>query len=281
MHARADKRAGLILNLLRFDDGSKLREIAYQMNVAEMFVPYMDPDPTWSYRTFMDAGEFGLGYMISSLKPGVDCPVDSYFLDLTFPNDIGGTYTRPSALCLFERATGDPGWRHYASAKKQVTGIPQTELVVRHIPTLGNYDYVVDYVFSPQGNITLRVGATGFDAIKSTSIKSMDDKDAAAATKYGNLIAPYTIAPNHDHYFSFRLDLDVDGMKNTLVRDSIVPSYIPDTKTRTSLWTVKSDRYASEGPIAETHDSAAESWRVMNPNEKTALGNHPSYWLAV
>ena len=279
MHARADKRAGLILNLLRFDDGTKLREIAYQMNVAEMFVPYMDPDPAWSYRTFMDAGEFGLGYMISSLKPGVDCPIDSYFLDLTFPNDIGGTYTRPSALCLFERATGDPGWRHYASAKKQVTGIPQTELVVRHIPTMGNYDYVVDYVFSPQGNITMRVGATGFDAIKSTAIKSMDDKDAAAATKYGNLIAPYTIAPNHDHYFSFRLDLDVDGMKNTLVRDSIVPSYIPDAKTRTSLWTVKSDRYASEGPIAETHDSAGENWRVMNPNEKTALGNHPSYWL--
>ena len=279
MHVRPDKRAGVVINLVRFDDGTKLRDVAYQMNIAEMFVPYMDPDPTWSYRTFMDAGEFGLGYLISSLQTGVDCPAASYFIDLTFPNDIGGTYTRPKALCIFERATGDPGWRHYSSGRKEVTGIPQTELVIRHIPTLGNYDYVVDYVFSPQGNITLRVGATGFDATKSTTAKSMDDPAATEATRYGSLIAPYTIAPNHDHYFSFRLDLDVDGPNNALVRDTIVPGKIPDAKTRTSLWTIKTDRYAAEGPIAANHQAAGETWRVINPNEKNSLGQTPSYLI--
>jgi primary-amine oxidase len=279
LHLRPDKRAGVILNLVRFADPAKIHDIAYQLNIAEMFVPYMDPDPTWSYRTFMDAGEFGLGYMISSLKPGVDCPEASYFIDLTFPNDVGGTYTRPKALCIFERATGDPAWRHYSSGKKEVTGIAQSEMVIRYIPTLGNYDYVVDYVFSPQGNITMRVGATGFDAIKSTTAKTMEDQSAAEASHYGTLIAPYTIAPNHDHYFSFRLDLDVDGPKNALVRDTVIPSKIPDTKTRTSLWTLKTDRYAAEGPIAKNHMSAGEAWRVINPDEKTALGYNPSYWL--
>ncbi len=279
MHARADKRAGVILNLVRFMDGTRQRDVAYQMNVSELFVPYMDPDPTWNYRTFMDAGEFGLGYMISSLKPGVDCPMDSFFIDLTFPNDLGATYTRPKALCIFERATGDPGWRHYSSGSKQVSGIAQNELVVRHAATLGNYDYVIDYVFSPQGNITLRTGATGFDAIKSTMVKDMSDGAAGEATKYGALIAPYTIAPNHDHYFSFRLDLDVDGTQNALVRDTIVPAAISDSKTRTSLWTLKSDRYAAEGPIAEDHMSAGESWRVINPNVTTGLKYNPSYWI--
>ena len=71
MHARADKRAGVILNLIRFKDGEKLRDVAYQLNLSEIFVPYMDPSPEWNYRTFLDAGEFGLGYMISSLKAGV------------------------------------------------------------------------------------------------------------------------------------------------------------------------------------------------------------------
>lgn len=279
MHARADKRAGVVLNLVRFNDGKKLRDIAYQMNIAEMFVPYMDPDPTWNYRTFMDAGEFGLGYLISSLKPGVDCPINAIMVDLTFPNDVGGTYTRPSALCLFERANGDPAWRHYSSGSRNVVGVAQTELVVRHIPTLGNYDYIVDYVFSPQGNITMRVGATGFDAIKSTTAKDMEDPAAAEASRYGALIAPYTIAPNHDHYFSFRLDLDVDGTQNALVRDTIVPNKISDSKTRTSLWTMKTDRYAAEGPISPDHMSAGESWRVINPNEKTGLKYNPSYWL--
>ena len=279
LHARADKRAGVILNLVRFMDGTRQRDVAYQMNVSEMFVPYMDPDPAWGYRTFMDAGEFGLGYMISSLRAGVDCPQDSYFIDLTFPNDIGATYTRPKALCIFERATGDPGWRHYSSSAKEVNGIAQNEMVIRHAATLGNYDYMIDYVFTPQGNITMRVGATGFDAIKSTMVKDMDDGTAAEATKYGSLIAPYTIAPNHDHYFSFRLDLDIDGTQNALVRDTIVPTAIPDSKTRTSLWTVKSDRYAAEGPIAEDHMSAGESWRVINPNVKTTLKYDPSYMI--
>ncbi len=280
MHARADKRAGVILSLVRFDDGKKLRDIAYQMNVSEMFVPYMSPDPTWSYRTFMDAGEFGLGYLMSSLKPGVDCPANAIYTDLTFPSDYGETFTRPQALCIFERASGDPAWRHYSTGRKEVTGVPQVELVVRHIPTLGNYDYVVDYVFSPQGNITLRVGATGFDAIKSTSAKDMESPTALADTSYGTLIAPYTVAINHDHYFNFRLDLDIDGPKNSLVRDTYVPGPATGSTTRKSLWTLKTQRYAAEGPIVPDHMSTGgETWRVMNPNEKSALKFNPSYWL--
>ena len=161
----ADSKTGQQVLRKQFMDSTKLRDVAYQMNVSEMFVPYMDPDLTWSYRTFMDAGEFGLGYMISTLKAGVDCAQDSYFIGLTFPNDIGGTYTRPKAPYIFERATGDPGWRHYSSSSRQVSGIAQNEMVIRHAATLGNYDYMIDYVFSPQGNITMRVGATGFDVI--------------------------------------------------------------------------------------------------------------------
>jgi primary-amine oxidase len=250
------------------------------MNISEMFVPYMSPEPEWSYRTFMDAGEFGLGYLISSLKIGVDCPTSAIFVDLTFPNDVGGTYTRPQALCIFERASGDPAWRHYSGGQKTVTGIPQVELVVRHIPTLGNYDYVVDYVFSPQGNITLRVGATGFDAIKSTTAKDMESPTALADTAYGTLIAPYTVAINHDHYFNFRLDLDVDGTQNALVRDAFMPVAAKDSTTRKSLWQLNTQRYTAEGPIVPDHmATGGETWRVINPNEKTALKFNPSYWI--
>jgi primary-amine oxidase len=280
MHARADKRAGVILSLVRFNDDKKERDVAYQMNVSEMFVPYMSPSPEWSYRTFMDAGEFGLGYLISSLKPNIDCPPNAIFADLTFPSDVGGSYTRPQALCIFERATGDPAWRHYSGGRKTVTGIAQVELVVRHIPTLGNYDYVVDYVFSPQGNITLRVGATGFDAIKSTTAKDMEDPAALADTAYGTLIAPYTVAINHDHYFSFRLDLDVDGPQNSIVRDAFMPGPATGSTSRKSLWTLKTQRYAAEGPIVPDHMVAGgETWRIINPNEKTKLKFNPSYWI--
>ena len=278
MRARADKRAGVIISLVKFNDNGKPRDMAYQMNVAEMFVPYMDPNPTWAYRTFMDAGEFGLGYLMSSLQAGVDCPTTANFMDLTFPNDVGGTYTRSKALCVFERPTGDPAWRHYSASRKHVTGQPQTELVVRHTPTLGNYDYVIDYVFSPQGTIKLRIGSTGFDAVKSTAAKDMESPTAEADTAFGSLIASYLIAPNHDHYFSFRLDLDVDGQANTLLQDSFLPTPISNGG-RKSLWTVKTQRFLKEGPITTDHTSGGRLLRLSNGKTTNKLKQHPSLWL--
>jgi primary-amine oxidase len=279
-HVRADKRAGMLLSLVKFNDGKTWRDMAYQMNVSEMFVPYMDPDPTWSYRAFMDAGEFGLGYLLSSLRPGVDCPETAAFIDVTLPNDTGGTYVRERGLCIFERPTGDPAWRHYSAGRKTVEGQPQLELVVRHIPTLGNYDYVIDYVFSPDGNIKLRVGATGFDAIKSVAAKDMDSPSAQADTAYGTLIAPYTVAPFHDHYFNFRLDLDVDGQNNTLSRDIFEAGPAPNGGGRKSLWTTKTQRFVKEGPVVSDHASmSGQVLRVVNPETKNSLKQHPSLWL--
>ena len=281
LHARADKRAGLILSNIKFNDHGRARDVAWQINLSEVFVPYMDPDPTWSYRTFLDAGEFGLGYLVSSLSPGVDCPLDAYYRDMVFPGDTGVAYAKPSALCIFERATGDPAWRHYSDGDKSITGIPQTELVIRHIPTLGNYDYVVDYVFTPQGAITMKVGATGFVAVKSTAAADMQSNSAEADTKYGTLVAPYTIAPDHDHYFSFRLDMDVDGEKNALLRDQFVMAPATGSTTRKSLWVLKTDPVATEGAVEPDHAApGGERWRIINPNEITpVLKNHPGYVL--
>jgi primary-amine oxidase len=279
-HVRADKRAGMIVSLVRFKDGARWRDMAYQMNVSEIFVPYMDPDPTWAYRAFMDAGEFGLGYLLSSLRPGVDCPDTAAFIDARLPNDVGGSYVREAGLCIFERPTGDPAWRHYSSGRKVIDGEPQLELVVRFAPTLGNYDYIVDFVFTPQGNIKLRVGATGFDAIKSVAAKDMASPTAEQDTAYGNLIAPYTVAPFHDHYFNFRLDLDVDGTGNALVQDSFVPQNIETELGRKSLWTISSQRLEKEGPIVADHSNVGgRNLRLINATTKNALKQSPSLWL--
>ena len=279
-HVRPDKRAGMIVSLVQFNEGKAWRDLAYQMNVSEMFVPYMDPNPTWSYRAFMDAGEYGMGYLLSSMQPGVDCPETAAFVDVTLPNDTGGTYVKERGLCIFERPTGDPAWRHYSAGRKAVIGEPQLELVVRHIPTLGNYDYVVDYVFTPQGNIKLRVGATGFDAIKSVASADMDAETAKEDTAYGALIAPYTVAPNHDHYFNFRLDLDVDGTGNTLSRDVFVAGPAAAGSPRKSLWTTKTQRFVKEGPVVSDHAAmSGQVLRVVNPETKSNLKYHPSLWL--
>ncbi len=276
-HVRAERRFGPVFSLVRFHDGKRNRDIAYQMSLSEMFVPYMDPDPQWSFRTLMDAGEYGLGYLASSLSPGRDCPRHSTFITVVMPSDTGGLFKVEKGLCVFERNTGDPLWRHASSQGTKVSGRPAIELVVRMIPTIGNYDYVIDWVFTQHGNIKIRVGATGYDAVKTVEAASMSSPTAESDTKYGTLLAPHTVAVYHDHLFSFRLDLDIDGPKNTLIRDNIKPVRLPKENRRRSIWAIERSPVVLEGPVRPGgHD---ENYRLSNPNRKTALGHNPSYHI--
>jgi primary-amine oxidase len=280
-HVRADRRAGAILSLIKFKDGDKKRLVAYQMNISEMFVPYMDPDPTWEFRTYLDAGEFGLGYLVSSLKPGVDCPETAFFVDLIYPSDRGGVYKAPRALCVFERSVGDPAWRHWDVSGKKVDGRPEIELVVRMMPTVGNYDYISDYIFQARGNIMVRVGASGFVAVKSADARNMESPNAAKETQNGVLVAPYTVAPYHDHYINYRIDLDVDGPKNNFVRDFFTRVPLQKPNRRRGIWNLTTVTQKTESPItACTPNVDGAVWRVENQNKRTPLlKNIPSYEL--
>ena len=278
-HLRADRRAGVILSLARFDDAGDKRLVVYQMALAELFVPYMDPHPGWNFKSFLDAGEYGLGYLTSSLEPGRDCPKHAAYLNLTFPSDAGGMFKKDRGLCIFERNTGDPAWRHYNPATKRAISRPKVELVVRFIPTLGNYDYVIDYVFERTGQIRVRAGATGLDAVKTVTIETADAPGADAITANGALVAPYLVAPYHDHYFSFRVDIDVDGQSNTLVREGFVPQALPPDNLRKSMWKLARTTVTTEGPVLTEPGVRGELWRIINPNAKTPLGYHPGYQL--
>ena len=60
-HFRMDPRLGPVVSLVRYNDNGNLRSILYQGSLSEMFIPYMDPDVGWYFRTFMDAGEEAWG----------------------------------------------------------------------------------------------------------------------------------------------------------------------------------------------------------------------------
>lgn len=276
-HLRFERRNGIVISLVRFNDHGKQRKIAYQMSLSEMFVPYMDPDTNWSYKAFLDAGEYGLGYLASSLRPGQDCPRHAVYINTIVPSDTGKVFSVERAMCIFERATGDPAWRHAENAGRNVESRSAVELVVRMIPTIGNYDYALDYVFTQHANIKLRVGATGIVAIK--GVKSADMKSASAQkdTAYGTLVAPNSVAPFHDHYFSYRLDLDVDGMKNTFMTGKVTAKKLPPDNPRRSIWTFGQSPLTNETALGQR----SGSWFIKNTNKQTKLGHHPSTHIAM
>lgn len=272
-HVRLDPRVGPVISLARWRDGGQFRSVLYEGHLSEMFVPYMDPDVGWYSRTYFDAGEYGAGLMASSLKPGVDCPETSAFMPATFGNDKGEPFTTPRALCVFERDRGEPIWRHGAEGRRDV------ELVVRMAAAVGNYDYVFDWVFNDAAEIEVRVGATGIVALKGVRAHKMSDPTAAEDTRYGTLMAPGLVGTNHDHYFNFRLDMDVDGTENSLNHQVYEKVQLPADSPRRSMYVVKSEVPATEKSARFDTGHVPEKFVIVNESKKNGVGNPVGYEL--
>lgn len=275
-HVRLEPRVGAVLSLIRYDDHGTWRDIAYQISASEMFVPYMDPAQTWSFRAYMDIGEYGFGVLASELQPGKDCPDSAHFLDLTISDTRGMPVVSKGAVCIFERPTGDPIWRHTELLNNTAEVRPNNELVVRMAPVVGNYDYLVDYVFDRAGNIDVRLGAYGIDATKGVASRTLSDPTAAQDTAYGTLVDERLLAVNHDHYMTFRIDMDVDGTGNRLVEDRFSVRKL-EQGPRKSLWQVDTQPVATEGPV--TLPLNAAQFRVESTAKTNKQGYHTSYQL--
>lgn len=283
---RVDKRPGPVLSMIEAKDGDEWRSVLYQAHLSEVFVPYMDPDVGWYWRTYMDSGEYGFGIFLSPLRAGVDCPRHAEFRPVLVHDDMGDPLEIPDAICVFERAIGDPAWRHFEIFAQgpdtfvPAEGRPARELVVRTASEVGNYDYLVDYVFKTDGNIVIQVGSTGLDAVKGAVSRSMDDPTAAEETRYGTLIAPQIVAPNHDHYFNFRLDFDIDGRENSFMRTRLVPGTPEETAERRSFWVTRMEMPKTEDEATYRVDPANPAmYHVANTNVRSGLGHMPSYMI--
>ncbi|WP_165943340.1 copper amine oxidase [Roseicella aquatilis] len=274
-HLKLDRRFGPVVSLARWAEAGRDRMVLYQGHASEMFVPYMDASEAWYFRSYMDIGEYGFGALASALQPGTDCPAHAAFLDATLPADDGRPLELPGVICVFERNTGAPAWRHAEIVDQTQEGRPEVELVVRSIPTVGNYDYVMDWVFTTRGEIRIDVGATGMDAVRGVAARSMADPGAAAEVTTGMLVAPGAVGVWHDHTISFRLDLDIDGERNSVVRERLVPRAAEAGTPRRSLWALERTPLAVEGAVRPGH--GPEAWRVLNPGVTTALGHNPGY----
>ncbi len=269
-HTRFDRRTGPVISLVSYAG----RPVLYQGTLSEIFVPYQDPDPNWFYRTYMDAGEFGFGLLASPLKLGLDVPENALLLDAVvsaaIPDPSVPVVPLPlsKVVGVFERLTGSPAWRKFEQfAGGAYEGRAEVELVVRSIAQVGNYDYLLDWVFNQSGVIRAEIGLTGINAPKAVTA-SGGDADSSSP------IAPQLVAPFHSHFFSFRLDLDVDGPNNSFVLGHLEKRNAPGP--RRSVWALEEQLITSEVQGRISGDGHGR-WKVINPNRRNTLGQHTGY----
>nr|GEW47057.1 primary amine oxidase-like [Tanacetum cinerariifolium] len=222
-HLKPDIRAGMIISQakIRAENG-EYRSVMYKGFASELFVPYMDTDESWYFKSYMDAGEFGLGATAMALLELNDCPRHAYYMDGVFGSADGRPVVQPNMICIFERYSGDIGWRHSevpAMSFDIRESRPKVTLVARMAASVGNYDYIFDWEFQTDGLIRIKVGLTGMLMVKGTPFENIYNI-SNANDMTGTLVSENVIGVVHDHFVSFHLDMDIDGAKNSFAKRS-------------------------------------------------------------
>ena len=280
-YLRFDPRQGTVLNRVGHLTPEGFRSVAYEIAMSEMFVPYYDTDAHWFYRAYFDMGEYGLGNMATELK-GSDCPSHAEFQSVVLHSADGTPKDVPHRICIFEHDPGYPIWRHHESLYDGVPGMENhqsrsaTELVVRMVATIGNYDYFQDYVFAQDGRMRIRLVATGIDATKGVMAASMADPSAEADTATGTLIAPHLVGVNHDHFFGYRIDLDVDGQNNNFQRHKLRAVPQPVDAPRQGIWAVTTETVTSELAAQTQMDVSKPALLVFASADQTNAMGYPT-----
>ena len=260
-------REGPVIYQVAYDDHGTRRDIAYRMSFAEMVVPYRDASFDHYRRTAFDIGEWGLGFMTTSLELGCDCLGEIRYLDATLHDTKGEPYTITNAICLHEEDNAVL-WKHVdhdlgAEVRRM------RRLVVSCHATVANYEYLVYWRFYQDGNIECEVRATGLMVTT-----PYDEQAGPPAT--GTVVDNRTYAPFHQHFLVARLDLDVDGDDNTVMEvDSRALPISEDNPYGLAVVT-ESTPVRSEAESARDFNWATQrSWKVVNPNRTNALGHQP------
>ena len=130
------------------------------MSFAEMIVPYRDPSFDHYRRTAYDIGEWGLGYMTTSLALGCDCLGEIRYVDAVLTDSLGEPSTIANAICLHEEDNAVL-WKHVDSINGRAEVRRARRMVVSIHATVANYEYLVYWRFYQDGNIECEVRATG------------------------------------------------------------------------------------------------------------------------
>ncbi|KAK6947637.1 Copper amine oxidase, N2-terminal [Dillenia turbinata] len=282
-HLKPDPRAGMIISRAMVQDSEtgEFRSVMYKGFSSELFVPYMDPEEAWYFKTYMDAGEYGMGVTALPLVPLNDCPRYSYYMDGIFVTSDGKPYVQPNMICIFERYAGDVGWRHSELINYKIReSRPKITLVARMVSTIGNYDYIFDWEFQTDGIIRVKVILSGMLLLKGSPYQNISQVPNQEDMT-GTLVSENVIGVVHDHFITFHLDMDVDDSNNTFVNVNLVKEETsPGESPRKSYFKAKR-------LVAKTEDDAKlkinlydpSEYHVINPSRRSRLGNPSGYRL--
>ncbi|KAF2562551.1 hypothetical protein F2Q70_00017079 [Brassica cretica] len=173
--------------------------------------------------------------------------------------------------------------RRHTEGKNRREVRPKLTLVVRMVASVGNYDYIFDYEFETDGLMRPKVGLSGILMVKGTAYENKNqvkkDKEGNEEELYGTILSENVIGVIHDHYVTFYLDLDVDGLDNSFVkvnlkRQETKPGESPRKSYMKAVRNIA--KTEKEGQIKLSLYDPSE-FHVINSGKTTRVGNPTGY----
>lgn len=266
-----DMREGLVLHDIGYRDGGRVRPIMHRASLAEMVVPYGDPAGGNFRRNAFDTGEYGMGGLLDSLVLGCDCLGHIHYFDVCAHDWEGRPVPIRNAVCLHEEDYGLL-WKHTDAMTGASRAVRSRRLVISSIVTIGNYVYGFFWYFYQDGTIATEVKATGIPF--PTGIAPGEHPE------YGALVAPGVASHVHQHSFSFRFDMAVDGDLNAVRELDFEPKPMGPENPHGNAVAIIERPLNREGEAAREMDLArSRSWKVISSERVNGLGRPTAYRL--
>lgn len=264
-------REGLVLHTISYTDAGKTRPVIYRASIAEMVVPYGDPQELYFRKNAFDLGEYGLGQLANSLTLGCDCLGFIRYFDAHMNNTQGQAVTIKNAVCMHEEDYGIL-WKHTDWRTNETEVRRSRRLVVSFIATVANYEYGFFWYFYQDGSIQLEIKLTGM--MNTTALKPGEE------ARYGTEIAPRLLAPFHQHFFCARLDMCVDGQNNSVYEVNTKALDRGQDNPHGNGFVAEATLFKREDDAQRTCNSTASRfWRVVNPQKLNRFGQPVGYRL--
>jgi primary-amine oxidase len=264
-------REGLVLHQVGYEDRGRLRPVIYRASLSEMYIPYADPAPTHRIKNVFDEGEYGVGLLLNPLQLGCDCLGEIHYFDAVANDQDGQPLTIPNAICMHEEDFG-VGWKHTDFRTEKMEVRRSRRLVISCFATVGNYEYGFFWYLYTDGTIQFEVKLTG---VISTGAVPVGEQP-----RFGTLVAPGLYGPHHQHFFNVRLDMQVDGERNSVYEVDAAALPPGEDNPYGNAWVVQKTLLGRESEAQRLiNPFVARTWQIVNPSSVNELGQPAGYKL--
>ncbi|GAB5354783.1 hypothetical protein AAMO2058_000149000 [Amorphochlora amoebiformis] len=265
------------------------QRILYELSLQDAYAAY---GGSYMEQFYYPDASFSLSQITSgNLLKGIDCPHGAHMIksskwmgtmmdkgrlksvkDFKFIRDpLKPINYYP--VCIFEEDRQTSLFRHTNTATGKVSAGRMTNLVVRAIGTVGNYDYITSFKFHLDGTIEVTSEYAGYCETRWINKDINPWEEPFGTTTHEGLSLPV-----HSHLVNVKADFDILGTRNSYVKTSVE---IEDTPKETIISKQEKRLFSKSAPKTKVMKNTLVAFEGSGVSTAVVNVSKPTVWRIV